>query len=390
MDSENLNNTQGQKSWPAGIDEQIDESLELLNLFQGEPEVDRASQVLKQSRLSKALDRPKSQTKCSTAFQLTLNEVEKWKDLKLYLFGLKNFQYAIACEEKAPTTEHPHIHCYLQLSRSMRLSIKKLMGAHVEKCYGSPQQNIDYIYKRGKFINKKHSPEDEAKIIWEEGEMKEKGGCQTIKELKECPEEDLDDNNVFLYNIINKERERRKCSITEETFYSPKHIFYIHGESGSGKTCLATWLMKQLGLTRFENIKREGEFYHGLKGVENTALYDDFRDSHMKPSEFINLIDYNKHTMNIKGGSVVNEFQYIFITSVFSPRSLWENMDKRDESEIQWLRRINYCIYVSPDHMAYLQDTKSGETIKKYESFKIYMDSLLKTKNINNLLDNIN
>ena len=29
-------------------------------------------------------------------------------------------------------------------------------------------------------------------------------------------------------------------------------------------------------------------------------------DSYMKPSEFINLIDYNKHWMNIKGDSVLN------------------------------------------------------------------------------------
>lgn len=388
-----LNNSAVQKSWPAGIDEKMDESLELLSLFQGEPEVDNAQKVLKQNRLEKAMQDPKrgSQTKCSSCFQLTLNEVQKWDKLKLYVMGMKYFRYGIACLEQAPTTDHPHIHCYIQLERSVRLSLKKLQGAHVEKCYGSPQENIDYIYKRGKYACKKHNPADEAKIIWEEGELKEKGGVQTIKELKETPDEELEDNNVFLYNIIQKEKERRQSIITTENFYSPKNIFYIHGESGSGKTVFVTWMMEKLKIETFENIKREDNFYHGLKGIQETALYDDFRDSHMKPSEFINLIDYNSHTMNIKGGSIVNKFKNIFITSVFSPRDLWNNMEKRDESSIQWLRRINYCIYINNNHEAILQEATTGKSIKEYKSFRQYVEALKKKKEeeekIKNLMD---
>ena len=54
-------------------------------------------------------------------------------------------------------------------------------------------------------------------------------------------------------------------------------------------------------------------------GDSPIALYDDFRDSHMKPSEFINFIDYNVHGLNIKNGEIQNNYKYIIITSVQDP-----------------------------------------------------------------------
>lgn len=379
---ESCNPSQGQKSWPAGYDMSMDEDLELLSCFKGEPAIDRASKTLKQNRLAKAMEEPKkgTQSKCAEAFQITLNEIQYWKDVKLYLFGLESFQYAIACQEFAPSTGHPHIHCYLQLRQPIRLSLKKLKGAHIETCYASPQKNIDYIYKRGDFESKKHSPEDEANIIWEEGELKEKGGCKTIKDLKEMPREELDNQNIYLYNIVEKEKIRRDSIVPVKEMRKQVNVFYIHGESGKGKTVFAHWIMEKLGIEFLENIKREDNFYHGVKGQIDTALYDDFRDSHMRPSEFINLIDYNIHTMNIKNGSVVNNYKNIFITSVMSPRDLWKKMEERDEASEQWLRRITYCIYINNEHLAVLQDSRTGKTIKEYHTFQQYMEKLLEEK----------
>ena len=70
-------------------------------------------------------------------FQLTLNEPEKWNDLRLYVTGLSAMQYIIACKEKAPSTGHEHIHCYVQFKNPTKLVVSKLQGAHVEKCKGS-------------------------------------------------------------------------------------------------------------------------------------------------------------------------------------------------------------------------------------------------------------
>ena len=87
----------------------------------------------------------------------------------------------------------------------------------------------------------------------------------------------------------------------------------------------------------FNNIKYENNFWIGL-GNSKIALYDDFRDSHMKASEFINLIDYTKHIMNVKYGSVQNEYVYIIITSIQNPNLLY--LQDLHEQQNQWIRRM--------------------------------------------------
>jgi len=79
-------------------------------------------------------------------------------------------------------------------------------------------------------------------------------------------------------------------------------------------------------------------FYLGTSRMAKVAIYDDFRDSHMKPSEFINLIDYNKHWLNIKGNSILNDYLIIIITSVQKLSKIYRNVD--DEPRAQWERRV--------------------------------------------------
>lgn len=59
----------------------------------------------------------------------------------------------------------------------------------------------------------------------------------------------------------------------------------------------------------------------------------------MKPDEFIRFIDYRRHTMNIKGGQVVNDYEFIIITSIKPIDELYKNC--KDEQREQWIRRLN-------------------------------------------------
>lgn len=89
-------------------------------------------------------------------------------------------------------------------------------------------------------------------------------------------------------------------------------------------------------------LKRDGDFWHGVSDEGGAAIYDDFRCSHMKPSEFINLIDYNRHYMNVKGGNVLNNYGLIIITSVENLDDIYANVP--DEPRRQWVRRISQNI----------------------------------------------
>ena len=274
-----------------------------------------------------------TQTKCSRNFQITLNEIEKFEDIKTYLMTLKCFNYGIACKEIAPSTGHEHIHIYAQFTRSIRLSLFELKGAHIEKCKGSPQQNIKYIQKDGN-------------IIWEFGEVVKKGGRKTIEELKKMDKEEREQLPMVYFNIVEKLNKKEANDIEiDSIFKSNIEVIYIYGESGIGKSKKAFETCKEKGYSKINMVKFVNGFWNGI-GESKACIYDDFRDSDMKASEFINFIDYNKHQLNVKGEYHLNEYELIIITSVQNPNEIYKNVE--GEPRKQWLRRMKIIHMENP------------------------------------------
>ena len=89
-------------------------------------------------------------------------------------------------------------------------------------------------------------------------------------------------------------------------------------------------------------VKHNNDFWDkkGVGDGRGAAIYDEFRDSHVKASEFINFIDYNRHYLNVKGGSQMNNFNRIIITSVQHPEHIYAGIAD-EEPRKQWLRRMN-------------------------------------------------
>lgn len=268
-------------------------------------------------------------SKSAKGFQLTQNDMEAAGDLLKYLRSL-NPNYLVACREKAPTTGHEHMHVYVQFPNARRLSMKKLAGAHVEVSRGSPKQNIAYIKKDGD-------------IIAEDGEPR-LNYVPTIGEAKKMEDKELEGLNLNLFNIAAKIQAEKKKIINPQDYYKEVEVYWIWGESGAGKTRYAVRDMLKRGITGFNEVKMVGEFWHGVQEECEVALYDDFRDSHMKPTELINFIDYNRHIMNIKGGSVRNNYKLIYITSLQDPNEIYKNVP--EESKRQWLRRLKEIIHI--------------------------------------------
>jgi len=285
--------------------------------------------------------------------QLTLNQVERWDELKKNILSFKNFHWGIACLEKAPSTGHKHIHFYVQFSKPTKISQNKTCGANLEGCRGTVKQNIAYI-------KKENDPEKRGDIIYEtEGvepwmdraskklEFAEGGMIPTIKEVKEMEKEEREELPITYMKNIEEINRREEAKKTGKTVHKSVKVLYLYGKSGTGKSIYAKWLFRE---TVFDTVKYSNGFWLGTGDGESTAaLYDDFRDSHMAPSEFINFIDYDIHQMNIKYGSYFNKYKYIIITSVQPPSQLWSGFQKNNdekgltESNIQWLRRMK-CI----------------------------------------------
>lgn len=288
----------------------------------------------------------------SSSFLLTLNQPSNFDKVKQYLLSLRNLRYAIAGKEKAPTTGHEHMHIFVQFKRSCRLTLKSLCGCHVDKCNGTPQQNKDYVEK--------------GKIIWEYGEMRSKGWL-TIEQVKKLKPQERIKLPIQYYRIVKDiDIEESKKMFVDDIRKNIK-VYYISGHSGAGKTNFA---FRLIGKDPFNLVKYENGFWMGVTSTCKIALYDDWRDDHMEPSEFINFIDYNKHIMNVKGGSVINNYNIIIITTIIELEFIYMNNPK--ESRFQWERRIREIIIGQ-----YTNDDKRKHFNKVIDKIEILMKRII-------------
>lgn len=271
-------------------------------------------------------------------FILTINEkvMPHLGDILTYVENLKAFQYVLVTEHFGQ--ENKHYHMYVQFNQNTPLSVKKLHGAHIEPSFGSAQQNIAYL----KCEDEKHKKLGITyQQIYEKGEAKFNGGFKTIQQVKQLDTNELDELPIQYYNIVQKIKSERECDIDIDDWHKDVKVFYIQGPSGIGKTEKAKSIVRGLAHIYGRSInvvKYEKGFWSGCLGNAKIAIYDDFRDSHLPASEFINFIDYNTHYMNIKGGTKTNNYNLIIITSVQKLDEIYRNMD--DEPRKQWVRRV--------------------------------------------------
>lgn len=266
------------------------------------------------------------------SFLLTLNEIDKYEDLSKYLLS-RNPKYYISALEEAPTTGHEHIHIYIYFKQTTTLSIKKCLGAHIDKCRGTPQQNINYVKKDGE-------------IIEEQGEEPRQGGYSVKTLLEYETVEDLPD-----YRMVKTWEHLKQQKEEEESFFNmlneikngkvePIEINYITGDSGTGKTrtaytkALENYEEKDIGKITFEN-----GFAKILNKNAKCFVIEEFRPSDMKASKFLEFTDpyYKNKILNVKGGfEVLNKIECLYICSIIAPGLLYNN----EENTKQFIRRI--------------------------------------------------
>lgn len=256
------------------------------------------------------------------SFQLTCNNDESYAKSIGYVMKSQMLDYIISCEEIAPTTGHKHYHVYVHFNNPRVIKINKLGGAHIEICRGNAIQNIEYIKKQGN-------------ILLEEG-IPPNFNSLTVSELKKIDnEDDLPDWKQF--NLWSKLKSVETIDINN--WYKDITVYYISGPSGIGKSKKAKELVLESDLgTEVSISKFNNGFWNGVNSSCKIMIYDDFRDSHMPASEFINLIDYNRHLLNTKGGFIINNYELIIITSVQKLEHIYGNLD--EEPKLQWIRRV--------------------------------------------------
>lgn len=263
---------------------------------------------------------PSKKLKCRRIL-LTINEIDKYDEIKKNMTSRKSFRYLIAGKEIAPETGHEHIHMYVEFTNSIYVSKVMCCNQHVDMVK-SKNQAIDYCQK-------------DCNVIDEIGETTHQGS-KSVKELLE-----LNDPTTLpphLFKTWTQVKQWNQARTIKEWFCPDKEVIWLYGDSGVGKTKRAA---EMVGENMVDRVKYSNGFWNGVSydGSIKWCIYDDFRDSHMHPSELISFCDYYRNNMNIKGGNIVNHYDHIIITSVQNPEEIYPNM-KDKEPMTQWLRRI--------------------------------------------------
>ena len=187
-----------------------------------------------------------------------------------------------------------------------------------------------------------------------------KGGNFCVKELKET--DNPDGLPGVMYNTWRRIQNEKQNRISLKTWRKDIKVYYIQGPSKRGKSELAEELVRKYYNNKgifneeemyFDEIKYDKNgFYSGVNidYPAECAIYDDFRAGIMKPEEFINLVDYRVHNMNVKGGHVKNNYKLIIFTSVQRLREIYRNVDEYERRE-QWERRIEVIDKYPPEHV---------------------------------------
>ena len=256
-------------------------------------------------------------------FMLELNQLELYPKLKANLTSRRTFRFMIVGKEIAPDTGREHYHIYVEFRLQTILTPKTVCNCHVD-IPASKDQAYDYCTK-------------DCEIVEKVGEESHQGAKYTFQQFKDMADpSELPVHYFKTWTLIKQYNQ----SMTRAHVYKPGIIVhYIWGDSGVGKT---KKVYDMVGEEPFDRVKFTNNFWIGVSTDPNVkvAWYDDFRDSDMKPSEFINFIDYYANDMNIKGGHVINHYYTIYITSIQSPDELYRNMTL-EEPRKQWMRRLN-------------------------------------------------
>lgn len=255
-------------------------------------------------------------------FMLELNQLELYPQLRKNLLSRKTFRYMIVGKEIGDEGRE-HYHIYVEFSLQTILTKKTVCNCHVDIPV-SKAQAYDYCTK-------------DCDIVEEIGHETHQGAKYTFVEFRDMVDPSQLPVHYFKTWTLIKQYNQ---SMTRAHVYKPGIVVhYIWGDSGVGKT---KKVYDMVGDEPFDRVKFANNFWIGVSTDPNVkiAWYDDFRDSDMKPSEFINFIDYYANDMNIKGGHVINHYYTIYITSIQSPEELYKNMTL-EEPRRQWMRRLN-------------------------------------------------
>lgn len=305
----------------------------------------------------------------SRKFLGTLNNPKDWgydadKVIKL-LSDLAGCRYIAFAEEIGAQEHTPHYHFFVvyknpKSESTMRNTVPK---AHWDPCRGTIEQNRDYVFKQGKWVDSEKGTTALPETQREWGEIPSE--CREFPSNKSdvmdainamieeglCPSEIMGKHAGYCEyaDVIKRAYVLRKAADVPPV--RDVQVHYVVGASGSGKTYTYKRLCDRYGdsdvylVTDYANdMTAAFDRYQ----AEKTIVMDEFRGN-VRFSTFLNLTDKYRCDIHARYVSTMALYSEVYITSVYPPEKLYENLVETATQGIeprqQLYRRISDITY---------------------------------------------
>lgn len=274
----------------------------------------------------------------SRKWLLTINNpIEKGfthERIKEILSNIKLVYWCMSDETGHEGTFHTHI--FIASTGGIRASTlqNKFTGAHRDIAKGTCQQNRDYVFKEGKWLNGEKGTTNHRDTHEEWGEIPAerqgarndladlydmiKGGMSTYEILETSPQ--------YLMQIDKIERVRQM--ILEErnkNSWRAVSVTYIWGETGTGKT---RGVMERYG---YSNVFRVTDYDHpfdGYKG-QDVILFDEYRSS-LQFSQMLEWLDGYPVELRARYTNKQACYTKVYIISNIDIKEQYPNIQRED------------------------------------------------------------
>ncbi len=292
--------------------------------------------------------------------------------------------YYCMCKEIGNETQTLHIHIFIYSKSPIRFStIQSRFNkiAHIEKAYGTIQDNIDYVRKTGKFEN---TDKAETSI---EGSFEEYGTIPS--ELQEKDPvigqllEDIKDGKSNIEIIENNPQwalKIRDIDLIRETYLADKYmkenrdiiVTYVWGKTGVGKTRDIYKRHGAKNICRITNYtSSRGVNFDSYRSINNVLCFEEFH-SQIPIGDMLNYLDIYPLMLPARYNDKVACYTYVYITSNVPLEEQYYDLRCTLKYRAVWdafLRRISNIIeYKSDGSIIVHKMTKKLEELENEEN----------------------
>lgn len=290
----------------------------------------------------------------SRTYQITINNPEDkgFTDEKIEQIIAKSRVIFACYAHEIGENGTPHVHIYMLFPSARRFSTlkKKFPGAHIEKTYGSPEDNIDYIKKQGKFAE---TSKAETSV---EGSYREFGTLPSNLSLENSDMEQVVEllrkgysvvdiieafpKYAFKVNAIEAVKQAFLAEKYRETM-RPVAVTYKYGATGTGKTRSIYQEFSPDEVCRITAYGKNGVKFDSYKS-ENVLVFEEFA-SQIPIEEFLVYLDIYPLMLPARYADKTACYTKVIITSNLPLEAQYvdEQVQKR-ETYKAFLRRINW------------------------------------------------